>query len=119
MSRDKNVDRILKDALDPLLPGRAVPVVYTGTETEYIVWNYDTLGAVYAEGKPNAARYLIMVHYYLPNHQNPNQMKIRIAAALAAAGCTWPDITNANEESGQHYVLECEYTNGGLAYGLA
>lgn len=118
MNRSKNLDRVLKDALDPLLPGRAVPDRYTGPETEYIVWNYYRLGAVYAEGKPHAARYLIQVHYYLPNRQNPNEMRLLIARALADAGCTWPDETPANEESGQHYVLECEYTNGGPVYGL-
>ena len=46
-------------------------------------------------------------------------MKVRIAQALSGAGCTWPNVTNATDSDGQHWVLECEYTNGGLAYGYA
>ena len=117
MNGGKNLDQILTEALGPLLP--AVPVEYTGDELDYIVWNYSQLGAVYADGQPDAARYLIQVHYFLPNGKNPNSMKVSIAEALADAGCTWPNITNANEKSGQHYVLECEYTDGGLVYGYA
>lgn len=117
MNGSKNLDQILTEALGPLLP--AGPVEYTGEELEYIVWNYSQIGAVYAEGRPAAARYMLHVHYFLPNGKNPNLMKVLIAQALAAAGCTWPDVTNANEKSGQHYVLECEYTDGGLVYGYA
>ena len=115
----KNIDQILLEALNPLLPGCAVPNTYTGPELEYIAWNYDLIGTVYAEGKPDAARYLIQIHYYLPHGENPNIMKVRIAQALSTAGCTWPNVTNATDSEGQHWVLECEYTNGGLAYGYA
>ena len=115
----KNLDQILLEALDPLLPDCAVPDTYNGTELMYITWNYSTIGAVFAEGKPQAARYLVMVHYFLPHNVNPNLMKIRIAQALADAGCTWPNVTNATDEEGQHWVFECEYTDGGLFYGYA
>ena len=115
----RNIDQVLLEALDPLLPGCAAPVAYTGESLEYIVWNYDQLGAVFADGRPDAARYLVQVHYFLPAGQNPNGMKVRIAQALAAAGCTWPDVTDASDKEGQHYVLECEYADGGLAHGYA
>ena len=119
IDRSKNLDAVLMAALDPIFPSRAYPVEYTGEELEYIVWNYDQIGAVYAEGKPDVSRYLIQVHYFLPNGKNPNPGKTLIAAALSVAGCTWPDITNANDKSGQHYVLECEFANGGLVHGLS
>lgn len=119
MSSGRNLDQILLEALDTVLPDCAVPVLYTGEALEYIVWNYEQLGQVFADGRPDAARYLIQVHYFLPNGQNPNAKKVSIAQALAGAGCTWPDVTNASDKEGQHYVLECQYTDGGLVYGYA
>ena len=113
------LDQILLEALNPLLPGCAVPDRYRGEALQYIVWNYEVIGAVYAEGKPHAARYLLQVHYFLPHGDNPNVMKLRIAQALTDAGCTWPNVTNATDEDGQHWVFECEYTDGGLLYGYA
>jgi len=112
-----NTNIALKEALEPLLPGRAAPVEYTGKSPEYIVWNHSMIPEVFAEGIPHAARYLVQVHYYLPNGKNPDPMKVRICQALMAADFTCPSIQDANEAEGQHYVFECEYLNAGPAYG--
>lgn len=107
---------MLHAALTPIgLP--VFPVVYTGEELEYLVTNYTTIPELHAEGRPNAARYLIQVHYYLEKKKNPNPTLEDIALALYGAGCTSPEIVPAEEKEGQHYVLECEFFDGGYGYG--
>lgn len=111
-----SVDSSIQAALTPLgLP--VSPNIYTGTELEYIVTNYSTIPEVYAERAPRAARYLVQVHYYLPHRQNPNLTIRQISRALWEHGSTWPGVTNASDSDGQHYVLECEFADGGGFYG--
>lgn len=111
-----SVDEALKAALDPLeIPYS--PNRYTGDATEYITTNFQIIPEVYAERAPRAARYLVQVHYCLPNGRNPNATIRTISRALWNQGFTWPSVENASDESGLHYVLECEYVNGGGFYG--
>ena len=110
-----SVDEALKAALDPLeIPYS--PNLYTGDATEYITTNFQIIPEVYAERAPRAARYLVQVHYCLPNGRNPNATIGTISRALWEQGFTWPSVENASDESGLHYVLECEYVNGGGFY---
>ena len=109
-------DSALQTALKPLgLP--VYPNKYTGPELEYIVTNYTMLGAAHGGDYATAARYLVQVHYYLPDKKNPNPMLEQICLALAAADFTSPDITPAHSEHGQHYAIECDYCDGGVNYG--
>lgn len=111
-----NVDETLQTALESSgLP--VYPNAYTGEQLEYIVWAYTELPAVFADSAPRAARYLVQAHYYLPHKKSPSGMKQVLRWALFRTGCTWPSITNASDEEGQHYVFECEYTDGGGFYG--
>lgn len=109
-------DSALQTALRPLgLP--VYPNKYTGQVLEYIVTNYTALGAAHGGDFAQAARYLVQVHYYLPDKKNPNPMLDRLRLALAAADFTSPDVIPAHSEHGQHYTLECEYCDGGVDYG--
>lgn len=111
-----SVDSKLQTALTPL----GVPVspnLYQGEAIEYITTNYNTLPEVFADRAPNAARYIVQVHYMLPTGKNPNSMIGQISSALWSAGFTWPSVVNAADDDGQHYVLECEYADGGSRYG--
>ena len=117
-----SVDAALQSALKPLgLP--VFPNKYTGKLTSYIVTNWTMLGEAHGGDFAGAARYLVQVHYYLPDKQNPNGMLERILQALAAADFTSGDVINAHVETsagnayGQHYVIECEYCDGGVNYG--
>lgn len=111
-----SVDQALQTALTPMgIP--VSPNIYTGEELEYIVTNYSTIPEVYADRAPHAARYVVQVHYLLPHGQNPNIMLQGISRALWEQGFTWPSIVNAGDSDGQHYVLECEFVNGGGYYG--
>lgn len=112
-----SVDSVISGAVEQVLPGACFPNVYTGNLLQYAVWAYTELPEVFAERAPHAARYLVQVHYYLPHKENPNATKRRLQRVLFDAGCTWPSITNASDADGQHYVLECEYADGGGYYG--
>ena len=101
------IDERIRTALSPLgLP--IEPNEYEGTEREYISYVYSELGALYANSRPNAVRYLLDVHWYLPRGKRPERGKDQIRHLLLAAGATWPNIVNASDKEGQHYVFECE-----------
>lgn len=111
-----NVDDALHEALQPLgLP--VYPVLYTGTDLEYIVTNHNAIPQVEAERIPNAALHLCTVRYFLPWKKNPNPMILQISRALFEAGFSWPTVTPAADNEGQIYALECRYVNAGGAYG--
>ena len=82
------------------------------TETEYIVYQYDEAGILYAEDRPRMILCRLMVHLFLPTGQNPRSLKRRIREALHDAGGTWPAVINANDREGQHYIFECEMLEG-------
>ncbi len=113
----KNVDDALVAALNPILPGRVFPNVYVGRETEYLVTTVTSLPEVQTESGPAAARYLVIVRYYLPTGKNPNPTKLQILQALWDAGFTWPSITPGSDSEGQGWIFECEYVNAGGVYG--
>lgn len=109
----------LQTALNTVLPDAVYPIVNTGGGTEYFVWNYSVIPTLWAESRPNAARYLVQAHYYCPHRKNPQTTILAAERALVDAGFTWPSLTDASDEDGQHWVLECEYTDGGAFYGFA
>ena len=110
------VDSALQTALTPLGPP-VYPNKYTGKDLEYIVTNWTMIPALNAGDLAHAARYLVQVHYYLPDKQNPNTMLTQICQALAGAGFTCPEIIPAHSDHGQHYTVECEFIDGGVSYG--
>lgn len=103
-----STEEMIMTALSPIV-GTVVPIIYQGTEKEYIVFNYDTI-YFYAEGTAKARRDLVQIHWFLPLKGNPNAKKKLIADAVNEAGFTYPSITNASDEKSQHYVFECECT---------
>lgn len=107
----------LQAALSSVLPGSVFPHVFTGEGTKYFVWNYSVINTLWAESRPNAARYLVQAHYYCPHRENPRETLLAAERALVDAGFTWPELTDASDEEGQHWVLECEYADGGPYYG--
>ena len=109
----------LQTALNTVLPGAVFPHVFTGENTEYFVWNYSVLPTLWADSRPYAARYLVQAHYYCPHGKNPRETLVAAERALVDYGFTWPSLTDASDEDGQHWVLECEYADGGGMYGLS
>ena len=107
MSIDSRIQTMLYGIEDTIAPN-----VYDGAETEYLVYNYYSAGAIYAESRPRALVYSVMVHLYLPHGENPTAKKNSISEAIHAAGGTWPSVTNASDGKGQHYVFEFEMHAG-------
>ena len=106
----------LQAALDNVYPGASFPNVYTGPLPEYVVWNYTEIPAVYAERAPRASRYLCQVHLYYPHKKSPLEAIQALRWALFDAQFTWPSLTDASDSEGQHWVLECEFADGGGFY---
>ena len=112
------MSEILNAALTEVFPDAVFPQLYSGPLPEYVVWNYSAFPALWAEGAPQAARYLVQVHLYLPHKKNPHAAILALSEAIFAAGITWPSVTDASDAEGQHWVLEGEYADGGGLYGL-
>ena len=111
---------LLQTALETVLPGAVYPILYTGTgAVKYIVWNYSVIPAVFADSAPHAARYLVQIHLYWPHRENPTDTLRQIDWAVFNAGFTWPSMTDASDSEGQHWVLECQYADGGGFYNGA
>ena len=91
-----------------------VPGVYRGKEKEYCTFNYSEHPDMAADDWPLAMKYLVQVHYCCPAEKNPLAVKRAICRALAGAGFTYPSVVDASDEDGQHFVLECEWTDGDL-----
>lgn len=95
------------------------PQLYTGPLLRYIVYNYNIIPVVWAESGPAASRYLVQVHFYLPHKEEPREAILGLQRALFNAGFTWPSVVDAEDSDGQHWILECEYADGGGVYGYA
>lgn len=91
----------------PVIPG-----VDTGSLERCITFNYDLIPAQFAGNRPAFYRALVQIHLLLPLPENSVGRRMEIAAALAEAGLTWPEIIDATDEHGQHYVFECEAITG-------
>ena len=91
-----NVNETLKTMFSDLLPVAAD--TYKGKATEYIVFNYTAIPEDFGDDDAQHWRYLTQVHLYAPHEKN----------SLAYR----PTITPASDETGQHYVFECEISGG-------
>ena len=110
------LDDVLVDAIEPLVPEIA-PQVYEGTSTEYCTYNYSILPRVFAAGRPHALVYLVQLHYFTPRGQNSARKLLQLQQALFCAGCTYPQVEDASDKDGPHFVLECQYTDCEGLYG--
>lgn len=112
-----NLDARIRTALTPIVP-IVKPNVHTGSETEYIVFNYSELPTLHADNRPHAIRYLVQLHWFAPwraengSAINPGTKKKQIKQALLNADFTYPSVVNASDGEGQHFVFEMEYCDG-------
>lgn len=112
----QTLDDLILDAVTPIVKP-CVPNLYTGEAAEYCTYNYDELSAGFGDNRAHAMRALVQVHYLSPLRANTAATRRRLWAALADVDAfTAPDITNASDQTGQHYVFEFEAL-GGVADG--
>ena len=101
-----SLNSLLKSTFSPIAPAQAD--VYTGKETTYIVFNYNSLPTDFADDEPQHERYLVQAHLYAARSANTLTKRREMKTAIAAAGFTWPEYENASDKDGQHHVFEFE-----------
>lgn len=74
----------------------------------YYTFSCRTSGAAFGDNAPSCERVLVSVHLFAPLNMNCIQRVKETKRALSAAGCTWPEVVDATDQDGQHYVFECE-----------
>lgn len=104
----KTLDDLILDAVTPVVKP-CVPHLYTGEAIEYCTFNYTVIADALGDNRANAMRALVQVHYLAPLKANTAATRRALWQALAAVeDFTAPDITNATDPTGQHYVYEFE-----------
>lgn len=108
---------MIAEQIKALLAELGYPVandVYTGTEKEYLVFNYQTIPSNFADDEPQHERVLVQVHLFARHTVSTTKLEKQIKRALFDAGYTWPSRMNATEETRsstgttRHIVFECE-----------
>ena len=108
-----NIDERIRNALLPF--GDPVEkAVYQSDAKRYYSFNYNTIGAAYADDAPEHVRYLIQVHLFMPLREEDLTQKEATITALYNAGFTWPDVFDLTDETGRHIVFECEDVGAGV-----
>lgn len=80
---------------------------------EYCTFRFDLIPDEFGDNRAHAMRALVQVHYLAPLRANTAATRRRLWAALADVDAfTAPDITNASDQTGQHYVFEFEALGG-------
>ena len=106
------IDDKIQWAVEPLV-AVCVPDRYTGAAKEYCTFNYNEIPAGFGDNVPHAVRYVVQVHWFLPLKRRPHPKKKLLRRALTAVrGFSAPEIVNASDEMGQHYVYEFEAVDG-------
>ena len=104
----KTLDDLILDAVTPVVKP-CVPNDYTGEAVEYCTFNYNELADAFGDNRAHAMRALVQVHYLAPLKANTVVTRRTLWQALASVDAfTAPDIENATDQTGQHYVFEFE-----------
>lgn len=107
------VNEIIVTALRSL----GLPVVerlYEGKQSEYITFNYaDDRAEDFGDDRPHADVAHMQVHYICPWTTDYDSTKRSIRQLLFDAGFSWPEVTDASDDSARirHFVYECWIEN--------
>lgn len=102
------INSTLINTLKSIVPN-VYPDVYTGKETEYIVFIYDIRPDNYGDDIPFHLTYDVRVHYLAPLKKDVTQKRIAIIQAISNIDfATYPSEVNATDEDGQHFVYDFE-----------
>ena len=105
------IDERIRDALIPF-GYRVEKNVFQHDDPIYFTFNYNTIGADFADDAPGHVRYLIQVHLFAPLDMSDLSLRASTASALLDAGFTFPDIWDFTDETGRHTVFEFEEAGG-------
>lgn len=105
-----NVNKLIIDTLKPFVAD-VVPTKYTGTNTTYIVFNYeDDRAKLFADDKPIIDVAYMQIHLFCPRTFNFQNLKKQVRSALFKAGFSYPSIQTFYEDDTEtnHIVFQCE-----------
>ena len=112
--REVSIESRIRLALDAL-GYKVYPDTYDGSDKTYFIMNYNTIPDDFGCNQPQHERALIQVHLFCPHTFDSVKLRKDIKLALLGAGFTYPSMTNASDEDGQHWVFEfqvAEATDG-------
>ena len=99
-----SINSTIRAAVTPIVavckPDVYIPAQGETPATEYCTFNYSELPEVFADGKPDAIRYLVQLHWMFPKDTIPFSKKKQIKNALLNSGFTYPSVTNASDSDG-------------------
>lgn len=78
----------------------------------YYTFQCESLGADFGDDEPGSERWLVSIHLFAPPDENCVRRGRMTKRALFNAGFTWPQMTDASDQDGQHLVFECETVEG-------
>ena len=104
MTDNQRIISVLAPFGDPV-----APQVYTGAELRYYTFNFDVIPTGFAGNCPAFWKVLAQIHFFCPLEENSLARRTATAKALEAAGLGWPEVIDASDKDGQHFVFECEY----------
>lgn len=107
-----NIEEKIVAAIRPVT-ANIFPQEYSGTSLEYCTYNYDSLPRLFADGRARRYVHLIQLHYCCPAETNSFEMRRKLLKAIVDAGFSSPEITDASDDAGQHWVFEFEGKDNG------
>jgi hypothetical protein len=109
--RPVSIESKIKTALNSL-GYKIYPGNYNGADETYFVFNHNTLPDDFGDNAPRHERALIQVHLFCPHGFNSVKTRKDAKLALLGAGFTYPNMTDASDKDGQHWVFETETAEG-------
>lgn len=111
-----SVNEKIMRAVTPLVPVCRAdiyrPAAGEAEADTYCTFTYTEAPSVYGDGEPEAVRYLVQLHLFLPLSQSPIALKRSLRRAVLDMGCAVGEFLNLSDLDGQHHVLEFEYVDG-------
>lgn len=89
-----------------------VPDIYTGESEEYCTFNYPEVPECFGDDRPTIYRCPVQLHYYCPKGWNSLPKRRALRRAILDADFTAPEVENASDEDGQHFVFEFDVLGG-------
>jgi hypothetical protein len=102
-----SIESKIKTALNSL-GYKIYPGNYDGADETYFVFNYNTMPDDFGDNKPQHERALVQVHLFCSHEFNSVNLRNDAKEQIFNAGFTWPYMTNAGDEDGQHWVFESQ-----------
>lgn len=105
------VEKRIVQTLSPL----GLPVAqgcYQEDDKRYIGYYVSRFGTQYADDGPGAELCLIQIHIFAPLAENINALVRLAQKELYLAGFLWPEVTDATDKDGRHFVLETQWLEG-------